>query len=149
MRISTKYSIAIHLLIVISEFYNKKKLTGEELAASAGCHAVIARNILGELKKAGMINIPRGQGGAYLLKDPKDISMWDIYNTVEDAPLNELIGLHPNPSQKCPVGQAIYSVLEEPYEEIGEVIKQKMQTITLERMIHDYREKKPKRKKAI
>lgn len=50
MRISTKTSIALHLLILLDVF-KEQKLTSELLAMSIGSNPVVVRNTLGRLKK--------------------------------------------------------------------------------------------------
>lgn len=138
MRISTKYSTAIHILIAISEFSSEKKMTSEALAKSAGCNAVIVRNILCGLKKAGIISIARGKGGALLAKNPDEINLLMVYNAVETTPVGEIIGIHKSPSAKCPVGRTINEVLAGPYDDISNSIKRTMQSITLARILEDY-----------
>ena len=135
MRVSTKCSTALHALLVIAVISPKKKVTGEFLAKSAGCNPVIIRNILGRLKSAGIIDIARGTGGATLRLEPKDITLWDVYSAVDNTALDEWIGLHPNPSQKCPVGKNIYALLAEPYGKIGAAIKREMTDTTLEQLL--------------
>lgn len=50
MHISTKSSIAIHCLIVISEYGEQEKVTSEMLALSTGINPVTIRNIVSALK---------------------------------------------------------------------------------------------------
>lgn len=135
MRISTKCSVALHLLIVLAVFHDKK-LTSERLAMSAGCNPVIVRNTLGRLKKAGLISIQRGSGGATLLADPADITIWTVFRAVDS--MDELIGLHPSPSPHCPVGEIIGEILEKPYGVVAESVKNAMQSCTLKQLLDDY-----------
>lgn len=72
MRINTKCSIALHCILFIAIYENNLKITSEVLAKSTGCNAVIIRNILSLLQKAGIISIPRGMGGTHLLKEAYD-----------------------------------------------------------------------------
>ncbi|MDL2248701.1 Rrf2 family transcriptional regulator [Tyzzerella sp. OttesenSCG-928-J15] len=135
MRISIKCSSAVHMLLVIASLSAEKKVTSSLLASSVGCNPVEVRKLLSSLKKAGIINVSRGPGGATLNKEPDDITLLDIYSAVDSASLDELIGLHANAATMCPIGKNIYNILAEPYEEIGSAIRDKMATITLKQLL--------------
>lgn len=150
MRINTKCSIALHLLMLMAlkddEQMVKRviamrgdgKLTSELMAESTGCNPVMVRNILGDLKKAGLVNVRRGTGGATLAATPEDISVWDVYRAVEKPSLKGFVGLHPNPSQKCPVGRNIYALLETPYEKMADAVEEAMENYTLAQLVAEY-----------
>lgn len=138
MKINTQYSLAIHILISIAMFSDKVKVTSEIIANSTGTNPVIIRNIFGLLKKAGIINVRRGYAGAELAMNPSEITIFDIYNAVSPTSLENLIGIHKNPSPKCPVGCKIHDVLEEPYNDIREGIKDTMSKYTLADLVLKY-----------
>lgn len=139
MRLNSKCSIALHCLIFISEYGDQMKVTSERLAKSTGCNSAVIRNILGSLQRAGLILVNRGIGGAHLAKSPQNLTLWDVYHALEPEGLEHFIGFHPNPSQKCPVGRSIESILEKPYQEIGISVKKAMLEIPLQRLLDDYR----------
>lgn len=139
MRISTKCSLAIHLLVVLDAFRGQK-LTSEILAMSTGCNPVVVRNLLGSLKKAGIVGVRRGSGGAALVAAPEEITIWTIYQAVDTTPLEEMVGIHPNPSMECPVGRNIGGLLEKPYGLIADSVREIMSGYTLKQIIDDYHE---------
>ena len=96
------------------------------------------RNIYSSLKKAGIIKVRRGSAGAELAMDPSEITIFDIYNAVDPTSLENLIGIHKNPSPKCPVGCKIHDILEEPYNAVREGIKESMSKYTLEDLLLKY-----------
>lgn len=138
MRINTKCSIALHCLILISEFGDTAKVTSQLLAQSTGCNAAAIRSILNVLQRANIISIARGVGGAQLVCDTSTLTIWDIYSILEPDGLDKFIGYHPKPNPQCPVGKSIKSVLHNSYSDIGIVVKQKMQEISLHKLIEDY-----------
>ena len=144
MRIDTKCSIGIHCMILIAVYGDKGKITSEIISRSTGCNQVIIRNILGKLKKNGLIDIARGVGGATINCDLNQVSIWDVYSAVNEKELNNIIGIHPNPYEKCPVGHSIEDILKEPYEKIGEAIKNKMKEYKLGKIIEEFYEREPK-----
>ena len=137
MRISTKSSIALHLLVLIGVFPGRR-MPSETLGRSTGCNPVVVRNILGSLKRAGILEVHRGTGGATLLRDPAAITVLDVFEAVDDTPLEALIGLHPDPNPACPVGRNIYTLLAKPYQAVAGSVREAMAACTLDELIADY-----------
>ena len=140
MQISMKCSIAVHCLIFIHDAKGIAKVTSSLLAQSTGCNPVIIRNILSALKKAGLITIPRGTGGAELCLDPSQITLYQIYTALEPDGVSSIIGIHPCQDRPCPVAQNIGKVLQAPYHRIEDAIRQTMEEVTLESMIEQFQE---------
>ena len=83
MQISSRFTIGTHVLIMIALQGEKTKVTSDFLAGSVGVNPVIIRKTLSQLKKAGLIHVARGTGGAELAKAADEISLLDIYQAVE------------------------------------------------------------------
>lgn len=138
MQISMKCSVAVHCLIFIHEAKGVAKVTSNLLAQSTGCNPVIIRNVISGLKKAGLVTVARGTGGAQLCADPSEITLYQIYSALEPDGLSGLIGIHACQGRKCPIAQNIGQVLQKPYQQIEDAIKQTMKSITLQSMIDDF-----------
>lgn len=138
MQISTKCSIGVHCLIFIHEANGKAKVTSNLLAQSTGCNPVVIRNVFRALKKAQIITVARGTGGAQLCKSPSDITLYTIYQALEPQGLSSLIGIHHCEDRKGPVAQNIHLVLQRPYKKIENAIQETMKQITLAEMIEDF-----------
>lgn len=138
MQISMKCSVAVHCLIFIHEAQGITKVTSTMLAQSTGCNPVVIRNTISALKKAGLITVARGTGGARLCKTPSEITLYMIYNSLEPKGLSCLIGIHPCEGKPCPVAQNIHRVLQKPYKQIEASIRRTMEEITLQSMIDDF-----------
>ncbi|MCM3001405.1 Rrf2 family transcriptional regulator [Paenibacillus cellulositrophicus] len=139
MRISSRFTIAVHMLSLIQ--VRTDQLTSEQIADSVNTNAVIIRQISRLLKQAGLVGVKRGTGGAYLLQEPSNISLYDIYQAVDVVDDNGLFHAHENPNPNCWVGSNIHAVLgvfllkaqqamenvlrEVSLEDITELIKQK------------------------
>lgn len=141
MQISMKCSVAVHCLIFIHEAKGKARVTSNLLAQSTGCNPVVIRNVFSALKKAGIITVARGTGGAELCKSPADITLYMIYQALEPDGLSSLIGIHSCEGRTCPVAQNIHLVLQGPYQKIEDAIRETMESITLEAMIEDFHER--------
>ena len=138
MRLNTKCSIALHCLMVIHEYSEKRKVTSELLARSTGCNPAAVRSILAALQKSDIISVNRGVGGASLNRAPHELTVWDVYQALEPEGLEHFIGMHPSPSENCPVGQQIHSVLDTTYSQIACSVKQTMSEITLQQILENY-----------
>lgn len=139
MQLSMKCSVAVHCLIFINEAAEKIRVTSPLLAQSTGCNPVVIRNVISALKKAGLITVPRGTGGAELCREPSEITLYQIYSALEPDGLSSMIGIHSCQGRKCPISQNIHMVLQTPYRKIEDSVRQTMEGITLESMIEDYR----------
>ncbi len=138
MQISMKCSIAVHCLIFIHEAKGIAKVTSNLLSESTGCNPVVIRNILSALKKAGLITVARGTGGAELCVAPSQITLYQIYTALEPDGITSLIGIHPCEGRSCPVAQNIRKVLQKPYHKIEDAIKEAMESVTLQSMIDEF-----------
>ena len=138
MQLSMKCSVAVHCLIFIHEFSGQVRVTSSLLSQSTGCHPVVIRGILSALKKAGILSVARGRGGAVLAKPPEAVTLLDIYMALEPDGPADLIGVHPCGGRPCPVARNIAGVLEGPYRRIEEAVQEAMGKVTLASMIADY-----------
>lgn len=137
MQISSRFTIAVHILICIETFKNDYKITSDFLASSVNANAVVIRRLLQQLKKAGIINVKRGSGGAEMARSPEEITLLDIYNAVECVEEGKLFHFHENPSQECPVGKNIHAVLDVRLEEIQKAMEREMRSISIQDIIND------------
>ncbi len=112
MQISTKFTIAIHILAAVEYFGRTQKVTSDLLASSIGSNPVIIRNIMSDLKNAGFIETKRGPGGITITKPLDQITFYDVYEAVEKNK-DELFHFHDNPNPNCPVGRNIHSALDD------------------------------------
>ncbi len=138
MHISTKCSVAIHCLIFIYEYGEKKKVTSELLSLSTGSNSVTIRNILSSLKKDGVISVKFGTGGAMLNCPLEEITIYRICKAIEPNFLSKLFGVHPLPSPLCPIGKNIKNVLDCSYQKIQTDLCDSLESITLKDIVNDY-----------
>lgn len=135
MQFSSRLPVAVHILLAIVEFEGKEKTTSTFLAGSVNVNPVIIRNTLGQLKAAGLVTVKAGEGGASLAKEPKDITLLDIFDAVEKE--EALFHFHENPNPECPVGKNVHAVLDNKLFAIQEVMQEKMKSVTLQDLIDD------------
>lgn len=111
MQISTRFTIAVHVLLAIGEFSPTTRATSTFLGKSVNANPVVIRRSLGQLKDAGLVNVEMGAGGATLARPADEITLLDIYRAVESSE-EHLFNFHESPNPDCPVGRNVHAVLD-------------------------------------
>ena len=141
MQISSRFTVAIQVLLCMELLKDEQKVTSGLLASSAAVNPVVVRRLLQQLKAAGIVRVARGTGGAELLKPAEEITLLEIYRAVECVEKGEHFHFHENPNPLCPVGRNIHGVLDERLTEIQKAMEQKMESMTLRDLLEDTRKK--------
>ena len=79
MQISSRFTIAVHMLLCMEVFQDKQKVTSDFLASSVNANPVVIRRLLQQLKRAGIVSVKRGSGGAAIAKPLEQITLLDVY----------------------------------------------------------------------
>ena len=139
MQIPSRFTIAVHILTLIAQNKgNETKLTSDLMAGSVGVNPVIIRKTLSQLKKADLISVARGTGGAEIIKNLEDISLLDIYQAVEClGKTGQLFSFHDNPNPNCPIGANIHGVLDQKLDKIQMAMEQELSQTTLAQLVAD------------
>ncbi len=130
MRVSTQFSIAVHVMLMIAGFPDEK-ITSEVAAESAGCNPVIIRNVFAKLKNANLLITKSGKGKTTLARPDTEITLWDIYCAVESEETEEIFKFHQNTSQTCMVGSNIHSLLAPHFDSAVAALKADFSKVTL------------------
>ncbi len=110
MQVSTRFSMAMHILLCIGYFSGKAKTTSAFIASSVNANPVVIRRVLGQLKEAGLVTVEAGVGGASLAKDPADITMLDVFRAVDSL---ELAHVEQRPRAGASTGCGILDGMED------------------------------------
>ena len=139
MQISSKFTIGVHLLAVINYLGEDEKVTSSVLAGSIGVNPVIVRNVMGNLKEAGLISISQGKSGISLTKTPDHITFYDVYKAVDSVNEDGLFHFHENPNPECPIGRNIHKAMDSKLERVQMCMEEEMRKITLADVMKDIR----------
>ena len=131
MQISSRFTIAIHMLTAMEVLKDEYKITSDLLASSVHTNPVVIRRMLQQLKAAGLIDVKRGSGGTTLKKNPSDITLLDVYRAVDCVENGDLFRFHDEPNQLCPVGRNIHTVLDEKLVKMQEALEHEMAQTTI------------------
>jgi Rrf2 family protein len=134
MKISSRFTVAVHILSLIT-LDRSVVCTSEWIAESVNTNPVVIRRVMGKLKKAGIIDIRRGLGGATLQMPLQELTLLDVYQAVEVVETGELFQMHENPNPDCPVGANIQGVLELILFRAQEAMEAVLKEITMEELV--------------
>lgn len=140
MATNVQFSIAIHIMAGLAWGCDQKGITSGYLARSVNTSPSFVRRTLAKLSKAGLVETTTGKAGAcWLAKDPRKISLLDVYKAV-DAP--KAFSIHGYTEQKtCIVSCHIKAVLEETLEKTQKAMEESLAAISLAQIVADMKKR--------
>ena len=139
MQITSKFTVAVHILTCIDVFDGQMRVTSDFLSGSTGVNAVIVRGVLGQLRNAGIVETRQGSGGAHLAKALDEITLYDIYKAVDCIDDEGLFHFHENPNADCPVGRNIHKAMDGRLEAVQAALENELKSTTLAQVVSDTR----------
>ena len=139
MQITSKFTVAVHILTCIDLFGGQMRVTSDVLSGSTGVNAVIVRNVLGQLRNAGIVETRQGSGGAHLAKALDEITLYDIYKAVDCIDDEGLFHFHENPNVDCPVGRNIHKAMDGRLKAAQAALENELKSTTLAQVVADTR----------
>ena len=137
MQITSRFTIAVHIVTCIEYFKDDETVTSNFLAGSVGANPVIIRTVMSKLKDAGIIDISQGKSGISLTKTPGQITFYDVYKAVDSVNEDGLFHFHENPNPECPIGRNIHKAMDSKQERIQKSMEDEMRKITLADVMAD------------
>lgn len=132
MRYSYKLSDAVHLLSYLY-IYHDGDLSSRAIAASIESNPSVVRQLMSDLRNAGLIETHKGAAAPQLSKQPDEITLRDIYFAINMD--HDLLHIDPKTNPRCVVGGNIQGVLDDVYANVQNSAFQTMENITLAEII--------------
>jgi Rrf2 family protein len=132
-----QFSIAIHIMAALACGCDRDVTSGD-LAMSVNTSPSFVRRVVAKLSKAGLVETATGKAGkCWLARDPKKISLLDIYRAV-DAP--RAFAIHDYAEQKaCPVSCHIKSALDKALAQTQEAMESSLDEMSLAKVVAEVR----------
>ena len=129
MASNSQFAVAVHILAMLAS-NSEENMKSEWIAGSVNTNAVVIRRLLCDLRQSNLVVSQKGaSGGTKLAKKAEEITLSDIYAAVSPG---EVFSLNrQKPSQDCPVGKNIESVLCHLQKDIDHAIEAKLDLHTL------------------
>lgn len=132
MAANSRMTIAVHALawLALARRQGHDVLTSDQVAASVNTNPVIIRRSLGDLRRAGLVDVRHGAGAGWsLARAPEEITLLDVYDAVgQEQPFAMH---HTEPNLECPVGRGIRPALDQVYGEIEQVMRRELTLISV------------------
>jgi Rrf2 family protein len=133
---NSRFTVAIHILTLIARNSSShdslgRAFSSEAAAASVNTNPVVARRVLGLLRKAKIVSSKSGRDGGWKLsRSPKAITLANVYQALEgDEPI---FGMHVSaPCKTCPVGKNISATLSSHYNKAEAVLRKELKRTTI------------------
>jgi DNA-binding IscR family transcriptional regulator len=130
MNISSRFSIAIHILTLLE--HNKEgHNTSEWIAKSVNTNPVVIRRIIQLLKQANLVDVRPGVGGAYLTCDLEEVTLLDVYKAVHVVDEGDLFRIHADPNPACPIGANIQAAVEHVFLRAQQAMEGVLENVTV------------------
>jgi|SRR5579859_3443230 len=137
MAVNTQFSIAVHVMALLG-CRRGRDTTSADLAMSVNTSPSFVRRVLAKLSRAGLVETATGKAGAcWLARDPKDISLLDIYRAV-GAP--KAFSIHGYAEQKaCAVSCHIKEALEKALKKTQQTMEAGLDGLSLAQIVSQVR----------
>ena len=139
MQITSKLTMAAHMVCAIDYFGDSRPVTSAFLAESIGTSPVMVRTIMGMLKQAGIINSSKGKTGITLARPLQKITLLDLWRAVDQRDADSVFHCHASPCPQCPVGGNIHAALDGRLEAAQQALEDQLQRTTLADVEKDIR----------
>ncbi|MWV47287.1 transcriptional regulator [Paenibacillus sp. HJL G12] len=137
MSISSRFSVAIHILCLLAINKEKATNTSEYLAGSVNTNPVVIRKVMSMLKGAGLVHVRAGVAGAELAKPLAEITLLDVYKAVNVVAENDLFSSHEHPNPECIVGRNIQQSLTKQFSAAQKAMEHSLEIVTLAEVVQD------------
>jgi len=129
MSTNSRFAVAVHVLTLMA-WSGEEPLKSDQVADSVNTNPVVIRRMLLELAEAGLVVSQTGSmGGSRLVADPAKTTLLDVYEALE---CRGVFSLHKQPpSQDCPVGVNIETVLGDVLLEVDSAVEAVLAKITI------------------
>ncbi len=134
MNTNSQFAVAIHTMTMLACRY-PEALTSEFISCSVITNPVVIRRLLGDLRRAGLVESRSGNGGGWRLRKlPHQITLLDCYKAVQEDPLFSLPTQPPNPH--CAIGRSMTKALRGLFDEAESALEERLAQTTLEQIVN-------------
>lgn len=134
---NSRFAMATHIMAGLAVDYGAGAgglVSSIDLAKSVNTNPVVIRRLLGELQRAGLVETQAGKkGGARLARDPKSITLEEVFAAVDDG---ELFAFNPNdPNRSCPLSCLMRSALAPIFSSARKALNQELKKVRLSHLV--------------
>jgi Rrf2 family protein len=126
---SSRFAMTVHALCVLAKS-GTGPVCSNYIASSVHTNPVVIRRLMAQLERARLVKSTAGRAGGFELSgDPRDLTLADIYNVVEDE---NIFRMHKtDPQSKCPLATQMGQALSLPLREAHAALTASLSNTTL------------------
>ena len=130
---NTQFSIAVHMMAGLGA-HGESGLKSHQMATSVNTCPSFVRRVLSKLAKSGLVRTTTGKSGSCALaRDPKNITLLEIYKAVE-AP--KAFAIHDYPVQKsCAISCGIKASMLKVQDDAQDSMEAGLKKVTLAQIL--------------
>lgn len=136
MKYSTRLSDAMHILVLIEQSADAP-MSSKQIAESIHTNPSYIRTLMAKLKASGIISNSRGSASAALARPADQITMCDVYRSVEGE--KPLLHLDTHVSHECSFGVFIQLAIQDAYDKVQATAEREMGKITLASVVRRFK----------
>jgi Rrf2 family protein len=127
---SSRFVIGIHVLAILARAHGRGPVCSGFIAQSVNTNPVVIRRLMANMEQHFLVKSIAGRKGGFVLaRQPKEITLQEIFNALEGS---ELFRMHARePSKECPVGACISDVILKPLKAAQEAMNAALARTTL------------------
>lgn len=125
---NTRFQAGVHTLVILAVW--DRPTTSETVSYSIDTNPVVVRRLLGDFQEGGIVRSQRGRNGGFeLTSPPEDITLADVYRTIDTGPLFQSYSDYPN--EECPVGCRMPEVVDNALTSAEQAFKETLADVTV------------------
>jgi Rrf2 family protein len=129
MAANSRLSVSIHIMTALA-YKGSEGSTSQWLAKSVCTNPVVVRRLLSQLRQAGLIVCQSGKsGGCHLARGPEQITLYDIYKTIEEG--GPFVIPDKPENKECRVSCNMKQILQDLFDQTQKAIEQSLKRTTL------------------
>lgn len=126
---TSEFAVAVHGLVYLN--HKQAIVSSEELAANVCTNPARVRKVMAKLKKAGMITTKEGlEGGYQFIKDPSEVNLRTVCEALS-VTFVSTAWKSGKSDMTCMIASGMAGVMDEIYDDLNELCKQKMEKISI------------------
>lgn len=114
-------------------------VSSSAIAESIEANPSVIRQLMANLKRAGLLNSQVGAAKPRLSRPASEITLLDVFKAVEIN--HDLLHVDPKTNMDCPVGSNIQQTLDEAYDRVQKAAELEMSKLTIQDIVNNINER--------
>lgn len=127
---TSEFAIAVHALVFLN--HKQETVSSEALACNVCTNPARVRKVMAKLKKAGIIVTKEGlDGGYHFDKEPSGVNLRQVCDAL-DVDFVSASWKSGDEDMNCMIASGMAAIMDEIYEDLDELCKKRLESITIQ-----------------